>query len=1164
MTSIRLVLYVYGQLNQINKTGSERQRSTNASGDRLKEASSINSSLLTLGNVINALVDRENGRDSRHIPFRDSKLTFLLKDTFAGNSKTCLVATVSPAASNASESVSTLTFAQRAKQIKNSAVKNEFTSTCGTIADLRAEVARLRTQLDAVANQSGSATRPPLPSASAASAASASSNSGDGSATMLAVVERRALRAEDRVSALESQLDKKDDVVRSLKRKLQEEQMVQKFKQRRIDYLSKKSSDCSDGAMNNTRLEVEAILGEIDALRKMLGRPSPDLIEMKVEYERVKDQLEEKNIEVGPSKFADIERESLEALVNRLTDEKRDLEKRLSGIQDQSSNTQKEVEEILEEVSKLEFEMSEQKTLLKKREEELWLCTENSAASEAKCDELQAELGRVQVELSQATTKMESYHNEQSAASQELESLRGKIADLQLKLEEKEGTLSTLHASRDKVEEQLQDRINALTKSLADFNDDKASSDMELREQLAASSRDNTVLVQRVTDISSELEKQKTFLKESEDRVQKLQDEMSAAAKNADQRLEEVTKSYNTRFEVIQTEKKRIEEASASEVVKLQSSLATIETEKRTLQEALTEQEASLNTKVTSLELELSECRSSLDKMTSESSAALEAERAKNLSTVTRLEESIATLQKDKSSFLEEAKSKEEEVRKNLEDRIRSLSEEKDFIVQQMKEMEARGGEQRKQDDEIVAKLETQIQALIDEKSEALLAAQKNLDETKMSLTNSIDALKSEKERLLKSIEEASLSHEAAIAEMESEMSERIKILEKERDDRVKAGQEDFEMAKSSLEANINVLEEEKISLNNKIAEIMSNNDAASTSSEGRIKTMEDEKKMLDDELTEAKVQSEESAKAILQLEAKLKALEEEKVTLTANSSLWQKSAEDSKRAVSNLKDQLKLAKRDKGALEFQLESLSEDQDVLNQTVRSLQDRNDELERLLERSNNADGTDGAAVRGGIDDSVMEVAKAGVNSPTFESQSGSGNTGSVGGADADTNDADACAAPTSPASFDALASCMDSVISRMSAVKQLPVALPQEQVEEFDDDDSFDEDMFLPNAGPTDDSSDDKNEQDQASSTQSPPRNMANASVAIGGKENGAATPFRKSAKKKRPLSSLKTPADGSAAKRLNMKTPTTTGGIVKRWPTVQSETKIRTGWSAKK
>ena len=364
-SSLLLLSYLHTAALQCNdiKIGSERQRSTNATGDRLKEASSINSSLLTLGNVINALADRENGRDSRHIPFRDSKLTFLLRDSWGGNSKTCLVATVSPAASSANETLSTLKFAQRAKQIKNQAVRNE--DTCGTVAALRAEVARLRSQLGNATNTGSAAVepssctlrgRPPLPSASASSAATGGGESTSSDAVLLAVVERRALRAEGRVSTLESQLDKKHDIVRSLKRKLQEEQMVQKFKQRRIDCLSRKSAVGDEmsnvGAFGGTNQEVSALLGEIDVLRKMLDRPSPDLIEMKVEYECVKEQLEEKNSSVG-RKFADIELESLEGLVKRLTDEKRDLEKRLSSIDQEQSNTQKEVEEILEEVSKL-------------------------------------------------------------------------------------------------------------------------------------------------------------------------------------------------------------------------------------------------------------------------------------------------------------------------------------------------------------------------------------------------------------------------------------------------------------------------------------------------------------------------------------------------------------------------------------------------------------------------------------------------------------------------------------------------------------------------------------------------------------------------------------------------------------------------------------------
>jgi len=79
----------------VDLAGSERQKSTSAVGDRLKEANAINKSLSALGQVINALVDRGLGK-TRHVPYRDSKLTFLLRDSLGGNSRTFLVATVSP------------------------------------------------------------------------------------------------------------------------------------------------------------------------------------------------------------------------------------------------------------------------------------------------------------------------------------------------------------------------------------------------------------------------------------------------------------------------------------------------------------------------------------------------------------------------------------------------------------------------------------------------------------------------------------------------------------------------------------------------------------------------------------------------------------------------------------------------------------------------------------------------------------------------------------------------------------------------------------------------------------------------------------------------------------------------------------------------------------
>lgn len=129
----------------IDLAGSERSKNTNAMGERLKEAGMINKSLSALGNVINSLVEQSEGK-GRHIPYRDSKLTFILRDSLGGNSKTVIIANISPSSANMGETLSTLEFAKRAKQIKNKAVVNEDSS--GTILILKNEIKRLKKDLN--------------------------------------------------------------------------------------------------------------------------------------------------------------------------------------------------------------------------------------------------------------------------------------------------------------------------------------------------------------------------------------------------------------------------------------------------------------------------------------------------------------------------------------------------------------------------------------------------------------------------------------------------------------------------------------------------------------------------------------------------------------------------------------------------------------------------------------------------------------------------------------------------------------------------------------------------------------------------------------------------------------------------------------------------------
>merc|ERR1712129_108564 len=108
-----------GKLHLVDLAGSERQSKTEAKGMRFTEAININLSLSALGNVIKSLTSKGKGGKAKHIPYRDSKLTRILQDSLGGNSKTVMIANICSADYNYEETLSTLRFANRAKNIKN-------------------------------------------------------------------------------------------------------------------------------------------------------------------------------------------------------------------------------------------------------------------------------------------------------------------------------------------------------------------------------------------------------------------------------------------------------------------------------------------------------------------------------------------------------------------------------------------------------------------------------------------------------------------------------------------------------------------------------------------------------------------------------------------------------------------------------------------------------------------------------------------------------------------------------------------------------------------------------------------------------------------------------------------------------------------------------------
>ncbi|KAG0657623.1 kinesin motor protein cin8 [Maudiozyma exigua] len=143
-------LFRLSKMNLVDLAGSENINKSGALNQRAKEAGSINQSLLTLGRVINSLADKNS-----HVPFRESKLTRLLQDSLGGNTKTALIATISPAKMNSDETCSTLEYASKAKNIRNKPQLGSFLMKDILLKNVTTELAKLKNDLLSTKSKDG-------------------------------------------------------------------------------------------------------------------------------------------------------------------------------------------------------------------------------------------------------------------------------------------------------------------------------------------------------------------------------------------------------------------------------------------------------------------------------------------------------------------------------------------------------------------------------------------------------------------------------------------------------------------------------------------------------------------------------------------------------------------------------------------------------------------------------------------------------------------------------------------------------------------------------------------------------------------------------------------------------------------------------------------------
>lgn len=271
----------------IDLAGSERQRSTDAIGERLREAGMINKSLSALGNVINSLVDIAEGK-SRHVHYRDSKLTFLLKDSLGGNSKTFIVANISPSALSFGETLSTLKFAQRAKMIRNKAVVNE--DTAGSVHLLKEEIKRLKEELSTAQEISLLAIQK---CPNCAGRQVEHMETAEGSERMLQLERMMEVNTRLRVrevKSLEEQLGVKENYIKTLlvqvgkfEKKISNDKMVLKFRDSTI-------ARFQAGSKGEESAELESAKQEITLLREQL-EGNASAAKLFIENERLKEEL---------------------------------------------------------------------------------------------------------------------------------------------------------------------------------------------------------------------------------------------------------------------------------------------------------------------------------------------------------------------------------------------------------------------------------------------------------------------------------------------------------------------------------------------------------------------------------------------------------------------------------------------------------------------------------------------------------------------------------------------------------------------------------------------------------------------------------------------------------------------------------------------------------
>ncbi|EGD72193.1 carboxy terminal motor kinesin [Salpingoeca rosetta] len=785
------------RLNLIDLAGSERQRDTQADGTRLREAGQINKSLSTLGNVITALVSIANGKQ-RHVPYRDSKLTFLLRDSLGGNTKTYLLAAVNPSRKAFGETLSTLKFAQRAKLIKNKTARNE--DFVGNVRELQAEVKRLRDLL-AQPNMQALPALPP-------GVQTDGDDDGDLRRIVCTMIDLHK-RSESEKEDLAERLQESQELLSAYQRSLQALKMRYKFREAEVSQLKRGAgaSVDEDEQLAALRKEIKALEQEIkvnvDAARLLTKNKA-----LQAELRSLRSQypVDDDNAVLAQTRTRMLE---LEEIVQRLLVNNKDsasLGQLISsanaspapGISPRMRDgkhlaRQTKVEsELKQQVSDLQQELKETRDQLTQVEENAQRKVMELASSKRAAEKTTAELERAL-----EAERMKAAAREAQARDEQLQELSKAFADSEqindlASLRSKMEALVHEVKSSQAVQEELTQQISSLESASRQLRQDKEQLTSQLSMEQTAHAETSeelkstiATLEQRLDGLLSEMQDKATEFQTS------LQEQQAAAAALTTEKEAMQKELAQSQRKVAELDKENTDQAGQ---------LVSI---RHDLEAALTSNQDLMDERDT-LDGELQFVQEELDRITQELSdekaktSSLTHEQEALQATIAKLEDSVAKYEQqlnddsDQKSEMLELSQKNQELVEQIEASVAAQIEAQDTLESTREELneakdrfarkEARMAEEKAA---IVAELRTTTDQLKELKSsnESLTAELKECKEEVDRLTAELGFAtdkQAEFQRLLKHTESVIAKNEDEYKDQMAEVVETTTLVKDE------------------------------------------------------------------------------------------------------------------------------------------------------------------------------------------------------------------------------------------------------------------------------------------------------------------------------------------------------------------------------------------------